>query len=229
MGAAPGQDPTPKGGGGGLYRPQNGCTEQSVVWARHGDHFEVFMLGYPLTPPRGAWQLAARPADPQGLGQPRSPLPPYNPQNGCTPLGVTHWLAAAPVRRISATHCVHRRCCTMGHCLGGGGGVGCSCASGFFFVSSILCFERCHHLSWWRWMLHSPDAPGADAPGYWSLEADSPGPAPPVHMHHTYTPHSVAHTHHTGMPHAPQMHRTHSRHTPRCIERPKCGREGGMA
>ena len=35
-----------------------------------------------------------------GLGQPRGgagvPPPPYNPQNGCTPLGVTHWLAAAP-------------------------------------------------------------------------------------------------------------------------------------
>ena len=26
-----------------------------------------------------------------------SPTPLYNPQNGCTPLGVTHWLAAAPV------------------------------------------------------------------------------------------------------------------------------------
>ena len=37
-GAAPGQDPTPKGGGGvpppiPLYRPQNGCTEQWVLWA----------------------------------------------------------------------------------------------------------------------------------------------------------------------------------------------------
>ena len=25
------------------------------------------------------------------------PPPPYSPQNGCTPLGVTHWLGAAPV------------------------------------------------------------------------------------------------------------------------------------
>ena len=24
-------------------------------------------------------------------------FPPYSPQNGCTPLGVTHWLGAAPV------------------------------------------------------------------------------------------------------------------------------------
>ena len=55
------------------------------------------MLGYP-PPPRGARQLTARPADPQGLGQPRGGgSPPYNPQNGCTPLGVTHWLAAAPM------------------------------------------------------------------------------------------------------------------------------------
>ena len=29
------------------------------------------MLGYPPTPPRGARRLTARPADPQGLGQPR--------------------------------------------------------------------------------------------------------------------------------------------------------------
>ena len=58
------------------------------------------MLGYPLTPPpRGAWRLTARPADPQGLGQPRgAPPPPYSPQNCRKPLGVTHWLAAAPVR-----------------------------------------------------------------------------------------------------------------------------------
>ena len=60
------------------------------------------MLGYPLPPPppRGARRLTARPADPQGLGQPRggegSPRP-YSPQNCRTPLGVTHWLAAAPV------------------------------------------------------------------------------------------------------------------------------------
>ena len=58
------------------------------------------MLGYPPTPPRGARRLTARPADPQGLGQPRGGggvPPPYSPQNCRTPLGVTHWLAAAPV------------------------------------------------------------------------------------------------------------------------------------
>ena len=56
-------------------------------------------VGVP-TDPQGAWRLTARPADPQGLGQQRgagSPPPPYNLQNGCTPLGVTHWLAAAPM------------------------------------------------------------------------------------------------------------------------------------
>ena len=56
------------------------------------------MLGYPPTPPpppRGALWLTARPADPQGLGQPRGGGD--NTQNGCTPFGVTHWLAAPPV------------------------------------------------------------------------------------------------------------------------------------
>ena len=75
----------------------------------------------PPPPPRGARQLTARPADPQGLGQPRGggegshpppppPLggglgspPPYSPQNCRTPLGVTHWLAAAPVARGEET------------------------------------------------------------------------------------------------------------------------------
>ena len=57
------------------------------------------MLGYPLTPPWGAQRLTARPADPQGLGQPRggSPPPPTTPKTVAHPLGVTHWLAAAPV------------------------------------------------------------------------------------------------------------------------------------
>ena len=33
-GGAPGQDPTPcRGGGGGIYRPQNGCTEHWVLCA----------------------------------------------------------------------------------------------------------------------------------------------------------------------------------------------------
>ena len=69
----------------------------SVSWGS----FEVCMLGYPPTPPPPPWgarRPTARPADPQGLGQPRggSP-PPYSPQNCRTPLGVTHWLAAAPV------------------------------------------------------------------------------------------------------------------------------------
>ena len=51
-------------------------------------------------PPWGARRLTARPADPQGLGQPRGgegSAPPYSPQNCRTPLGVTHWLAAAPM------------------------------------------------------------------------------------------------------------------------------------
>ena len=56
------------------------------------------MLGYPPTPPPpGARRLTARPANPQGQPKGRGEgSPPYNPQNGCTPLGVTHWLAAAP-------------------------------------------------------------------------------------------------------------------------------------
>ena len=67
-------------------------------------------VGVPTDPPRGARRLTARPADPQGLGQPRgggvpppfgggwgSPPPPYSPPNCRTPLGVTHWLAPAPV------------------------------------------------------------------------------------------------------------------------------------
>ena len=46
----------------------------------------------PPPPPRGAWRLAARPADPQGLGQPRggdAPPPPNSPQNCHTPRGHT--------------------------------------------------------------------------------------------------------------------------------------------
>ena len=59
-------------------------------------------VGVPTDPPRGARRLTARPADPQGLGQPRGgegppPPPPYSPPNFRTPLGVTHWLAPAPV------------------------------------------------------------------------------------------------------------------------------------
>ena len=49
------------------------------------------MLGYPPTPPpRGAWRLTARPADPQGLGQPRgggAPPPPTAPKTGAHPSG----------------------------------------------------------------------------------------------------------------------------------------------
>ena len=53
------------------------------------------MLRYTPTrppPPPGARRLTARPADPEGLGQPRGggATPPH-------PLRVTHWLAAAPV------------------------------------------------------------------------------------------------------------------------------------
>ena len=61
------------------------------------------MLGYPPTFPRGARRLIARPADPQGSGQPSPPPPPYSPQNCRTPLGVTHWLAAAP---LLSAHCM---------------------------------------------------------------------------------------------------------------------------
>ena len=62
------------------------------------------MLGYSPTPPWGARRLTARPADPQHLGQQRGgsggPPPPYGPPNCRTPLGVTRWLAAAPVSQI---------------------------------------------------------------------------------------------------------------------------------
>ena len=61
-------------------------------------------VGIPPPPPpaasRGARRLTARPANPQGLGQLRGggdPPLPYSPQNSCTPLGVTYWLAVALV------------------------------------------------------------------------------------------------------------------------------------
>ena len=52
------------------------------------------MLGYPPTPLPGAWRLTARPADPQGLGQPRgggwgSPAPLQPPKLSHTPRGHT--------------------------------------------------------------------------------------------------------------------------------------------
>ena len=50
------------------------------------------MLGYPPTPPGGARRLTARPADPQGLGQPRGgePPPPLQPPKlSHTPRGHT--------------------------------------------------------------------------------------------------------------------------------------------
>ena len=65
-------------------------------------------VGVPTDPPRGACRLTARPADPQGLGQPRGgrgPPPPYSPQNCRTPLGVTHWLAAARVHALWLALC----------------------------------------------------------------------------------------------------------------------------
>ena len=86
------------------------------------------MLGYPPTPPGGARRLTARPADPQGLGQPRGgkgspppfgggwgspPPPPYSPPSCRTPLGVTHWLAPAPVYHMllgSRTYAMNCRC-----------------------------------------------------------------------------------------------------------------------
>ena len=61
------------------------------------------MLGSPPLPPRGS-PVADRPtrrpprfASTKGGGGVPSPPPPYSPQNCRTPLGVTHWLAAAPV------------------------------------------------------------------------------------------------------------------------------------
>ena len=41
----------------------------------------------------GAWRKGAGFGSMKGGWGP----PPYSPQNSCTPLGVTHWLAAAPV------------------------------------------------------------------------------------------------------------------------------------
>ena len=62
------------------------------------------MLGYPPTPPppRGARRLTARPARrPPRFGSTKGGVPPpYSPQNCHTPLGVTHWLAAAPVDEV---------------------------------------------------------------------------------------------------------------------------------
>ena len=60
------------------------------------------MLGYPLTPPPPPGSLAAdRPTRrPPSFGSTKGgggDPPPYSPQNCCSPLGVTHWLAAAPV------------------------------------------------------------------------------------------------------------------------------------
>ena len=57
-------------------------------------------VGVPTDPPRGARRLTARPADPQGLGQPKGggPPPPAAPKTVAHP--VTHWLAAAPVEEI---------------------------------------------------------------------------------------------------------------------------------
>ena len=55
----------------------------------------------PPPPGGGGRRLTARPADPQGLGQPGGgegfPPPSHSPPNCRTPLGVTHWLAVAPV------------------------------------------------------------------------------------------------------------------------------------
>ena len=77
------------------------------------------MLGYPPTPPppRGARQLTAPPADPKvwvNQGGGGAPPPPYSPQNGYTPLGVTHSLGTAPVlARCPGTY----GCCLPKHML----------------------------------------------------------------------------------------------------------------
>ena len=53
-------------------------------------------VGVPTAPPPPPESPAADPPTPK-VWVP--PPPPYSPQNGCTPLGVTHWLAAAPLIR----------------------------------------------------------------------------------------------------------------------------------
>ena len=61
------------------------------------------MLGYPPTPPPppGGGLAADRPTrQPPRFGSTKGGgrvPPPHSPPNCCTPLGVTHWLAAAPV------------------------------------------------------------------------------------------------------------------------------------
>ena len=68
------------------------------------------MLGYPPTPPGGpaADRPTRRPlrfgstkggGPPPPFGGGWGPPPPFSPPNCRTPLGVTHWLAAAPVTR----------------------------------------------------------------------------------------------------------------------------------
>ena len=56
-------------------------------------------LGYPPTPspPGGAWQLTTRPADLGSTKGGGGGPPLLQPPNGCTPLGVTHWLVATAV------------------------------------------------------------------------------------------------------------------------------------
>ena len=68
------------------------------------------MLGYPPTPPPPPGSPAAdRPTHrPPRFGSTKPLPPPYSPQNGCTPLGFTHWLAAAPVVRWD--ECVSAPC-----------------------------------------------------------------------------------------------------------------------
>ena len=68
------------------------------------------MLGYPPTPPppRPGSLAADRPTRrPPRFGSTKGGVripPPYNPQNGCTPLRVAHWLAAAPVLLCNTRH-----------------------------------------------------------------------------------------------------------------------------
>ena len=44
-----------------VFKPSGVCSRCS---ARHGDHFEVCLLGYPLTPPWAADQLTHHPPPP---------------------------------------------------------------------------------------------------------------------------------------------------------------------
>ena len=80
---------------------------ESAAVQQNNDHSQCILLA--LCVCALGWGL---PEKVLGLGQPRggspplrrgvgSPPPPYSPPNCRTPLGVTHWLAAAPVTQTN--------------------------------------------------------------------------------------------------------------------------------